>query len=317
MDATTVVLLAVCVALGVALEAYAVRARRAGGLPARSFWLLSAFACLMVVLGFSFRWHEHYLHFGFLHLTATLFFIALPFVLRVFVPDKDAFPRRHNTVVWAMTAVVLVFTLFKFSYVVTYGLPVYQVLPLNACNLAAVAIIVRPFLSNARLDNYLLCFGLLGFFMNLIMGVRYGLDQNFYTDVVYESNITHNIFVTYCVYMLLSGAIRPDVKRSLQNMFWLIPLFVVYVFTNQIYRFNFFYTGVYENPVVGLYHLFPTFDARLFGFTFEFNPLYYVVVLVATAVVLWLLVWGLSVIARRLDARATARASEGTPSGIG
>lgn len=289
----TISLIVICTAVAGALAWLAWRGHRRGTISTRGLIVTGGFAVVLVAMGVGFIGHAHYLHFGFLHITSTLFFLGLALVLKVFIPDKDTYARRHKIAVGVLTGIVAFFTLFKFTYIYHYGMSVYEVAPLNACNLVAVLIILRPWWRNTLFDNYIICFGLLGGVMNLLIGTRYGWDQDFYTDIVYESNITHNIFLTYCLYMLLSRAIVPNVKRSLQNLWWLVPLFFVYVFTNQIYRYNYFFTGVYDNPILGIYQLFPTFDIRLGGTPFELNPLYYLIVLSLTALVLWGLAKGL------------------------
>jgi len=260
---------------------------------------LCVFGISQVLLGISFLGYEHYTQYGFLHIMSTFTAVALPFVLRILVPDKDKSPRFHKAILYTLSAVILFFTLFKFTYIYKYDYSLYEVLPLNICNLAAVFICIRPFWKNRQFDNYILCFGLLGGFFNLILGTRYGLDQNFFTDIVYESNLTHNLFFTYCLYAFVSGEIRPNVRASLLNMCWLTPLFGVFVFTNQIFQFNFFFTSVYQNPILSIYNLFPTFRITLFQNVFEINLLYYLLVLLASTLTLGLLVFGLDRAATR------------------
>ena len=300
MDELTASLIVIFSLLGILCMIIAARIYRNGDIGREKLVFLLFFGVILILLGFAFIWHKHYMKYGFLHDMITLFVFALPFVLVIFIPDKDQFPARHHAVIYAMTAVILFFTAFKFTYIRIYGMSLYEVLPLNLCNLVAVMIAIRPFWRNRLFDNYILCFGLLGGIFNILLGTRYGFSENFYTDIVYESNITHNMFISYSLYMLLSMEIKPDFRRSLQNMYWLIPVFCVFVFTNQIYQFNFFFTSIYENPILAIYNLFPTFDITLINRVYEINLIYYLIVIFSAGVVLWVLAWILERAARKL-----------------
>jgi hypothetical protein len=52
--------------------------------------------------------------------------------------------------------------------------------------------------------------------------------------------------------------------------------------SNQTYRFNFF-TSKYENPIIGIYNLFPVFNVTVFNTVFEIGPFYYALIVASCA----------------------------------
>jgi hypothetical protein len=266
------------------------------------FFFLLAFALILALLAVSCLGYENYKHFGFMHIMLTLAAFCCPFALKIFFPDKDKNKTAHKIIMYTLTAFILLFTIYKFFYIIFLDATLYQVLPLNVCNIAAVFIIARPFIKSKALDNYILCFGFLGGILNILIGTCYGGNfffGNFFKDTffensryffgnIFESNMVHNLLIVYSLYALLSKEIVPDVKTSLKNLYWLVPIYIVFIFTNQIYEFNFFFTGAYDNPVIFLYDMFPTFDLTLFGFRFEINLLYNLVSVGISVLILYL-----------------------------
>jgi len=218
--------------------------------------------------------------FNLLHLHLIVVCAYLPFVLHIMIKSETG----HKAVMYSFAGLMAIFLSMKFFY----DMPVYQMIPLNVCNLAAVFVVLRPFYKNKILDNYLLIFAFLGSIANIVLGAEYG--RSFFVPQIFESNMVHHLFLTLTIYMMLKKEVVPDIKLACKNFIWIVPCFAVLVFTNEIWKFNFFYTSRYENPILAIYNVFPKFDVNILGQNFEFNPIYYVVVIAAT----FGLVYGLS-----------------------
>jgi hypothetical protein len=66
------------------------------------------------------------------------------------------------------------------------------------------------------IDNYLLCFGLLGALAYTVAGMVYG--QNLTTAVQYEAIMIHIAYYPYCIYCLFTKTIVANKKDALLNM---------------------------------------------------------------------------------------------------
>jgi hypothetical protein len=241
--------------------------------------------------------------FGFLATSLVLYCILSGFILSfVFTTAKQ------------IKIVLLVFSAIFYWFLVlklTFERPVYELLPLNVCNIVGVLIILRAFYKNNFFDSYIMCFGLLGVFANFFLGDWFSYKDQFYhiyqgtvVDAninvgsitlfslggqVFESNMVHNLYATFCIFLLLSKQMSFTPKLAMKNFFWIVPLYLILIFTNQIYKFNFLYTSQWRNPLNFIYQAFFTKTGFFLG-RFQINLLYDLLIIGGCA----LLLFGLS-----------------------
>jgi hypothetical protein len=272
-------------------------------------YVLSA-AILMLAL----FWHTPYMQFGFLHLSLTAFAISTGFML---LRTKG----KERVVDCVFVAVLIWSSITQWFYPVLYSdRNLYSALPLNICNIVTLLIMARPLytkyikVSKARmLDNYILCFGFLGAVTFFVIGLEFsspGDPIGFFRLRTLESNIMHSFYLTYSIYMLLSGRIVPDKRAAIANIFWIIPLLCVFVFTNQIWRFNFFFTSIYENPLLPIYQMLPSFEVVIGGMVFDINLIYYTLILAGAMMCLYVVAVTFASVNRRLGVQTQALRSE-------
>jgi hypothetical protein len=95
-----------------------------------------------------------------------------------------------------------------------------------------------------------------------------------------------------------------EVKKAMANMIWIIPYFFLFVFINQIWKTDYFFTGVYGvTPpfLVDIYYSMPfRFTLPLNDFPFDINPLYGAFIICSAGVILFIFSSVISTIQRRL-----------------
>jgi hypothetical protein len=182
-----------------------------------------------------------------------------------------------------------------------YGYSFYAILPLHICSLSSVFLIARPFYIKGKkrfsktiarlLDNYLICFAFLGALLNIFLPPAHGFgpELSFFSLQTFESNILHWSFFTVSIYYFMSGEIKPSKKMAVMNLIWIIPVYIAFIFLNSIFVHSFFYTNSYENPILFLYNLFPMGEWQLDRFVVEINPIYWIVIISASALILYLM----------------------------
>lgn len=267
----------------------------------RRFIVSFLFSASTFLLGIAINFHYPYIKFGFLHIALMTWSISLGFLL--------CYNKHKLMVSLVFAAVSLVFLICKFLFIPIYNLTFYQVLPLHICNICTLLIILHPLYSRKfnqnitkMLDNFLLCFGLLGAVTNMVIGVSYsyGTQRNFFSLNTFEASGIHLTYFTFCIYNAISKNIIPSAKAAFKNFVWLLPLFAIFIFTNQIYSHNFFFTNNIDNPVQFLYDIFPIFYATINGFVFEFNLWYLVVLLSVVFVCFALIVSGYTLLYKKV-----------------
>jgi len=226
------------------------------------------FCSSLLLMSLALFYTDKFYRYNPLHVTFILVCISCPFALKVLIRTR----KGHNNFMLAVAAMMCIW-LCKFFY----GIPMFEVLPLNICNLITCMLIIRPFYKNKILDNYILPFAFCGSVANVMAGGDY--HTSFFYIETFETNIIHHSFMAISLYMLLTREVELDVKTAAKNYYWILPYFVLMIFLNNYFKFNYFYTSKYENPLLGIYNLFPTFDLNLFNFAFEINLGYYLVLL--------------------------------------
>jgi uncharacterized membrane protein YwaF len=244
------------------------------------------------------------------HLLLTATFIYLGFILHFYIRSA----RGHKIVLWAFAAAALFFAAIKFDLRTSFpDRTWWQQMPLNVCNLVTVFIAVRPLVKSRMTDNYLVCFGIIGAFINIFLGLTYNIP--FFSVKAFESIVGHLIFFSYGIYCLLKGDIQASWRSALKNVAWMIPLMVVLIVVNEFMPANHFFTGTTENPALFLYNLFPTFTVIASdGAVLQFNLIYNFVVLALALSLMTGFAKGAAVIQRKrgiVPQEETSELSEG------
>lgn len=203
--------------------------------------------------------------------------------------------KERRAVLLSITAVEVFFALWKLTAFT--DLPVIARLPLNVCNILVILLALRCVIKSPVLENYILCFGIIAGLVSYLIGAFY--DDNpavssfgggfFYSRMI-EATLLHDLFLVYCVYAFLKKIIIVKISRAMQNMLWIVPLFAVFSFCNQIWKTDFFFTGVHgitPEFLIAIYYAVPfRFTLTLGGRIFEVNPLHSLLVLGATSLIL-------------------------------
>jgi hypothetical protein len=128
--------------------------------------------------------------------------------------------------------------------------------------------------------------------------------MGFFSSRMLEGALLHNLFLTYCGYAFITKSIVVDRRSAMLNMRWIIPLFAVFSFCNQIWETDFFFTGVYgitPQFLIDLYYTVPLrFQITVNHTAFDVHVLYSLFLIGATAAVLWAVSTVLSGLQRRV-----------------
>jgi hypothetical protein len=302
--------------------------------PWKTVFLTAWFALITKVTGIAFVTAGDYRQFGFLALSLAAWCFTLPFMLFHFFPGKKA----EKIINWVMTGIFFVLFLVKLSFTVFAFEPsnvvvsAYEILPLNICNLVAILILLRPFLKIDLLDNYLLVFGIVGFFINQLLGDWFSNKEqfigalndfvntgslNFFNPRTLESSLVHDFYIIYVLYLILTRSVNPNPKKAIWNFVWILPLYYVLVFTNQIFKFNFFFNSEYRNPMAFLYNAMFNLGGFYIG-SFKINFLYDIILLGAIHLGLWVIAYGMKKFQNRFGSKVesvapTAEQHQPTP----
>lgn len=264
----------------------------------KSILFNGGFALCTALLGISFITHYPYNRYNFLHCMIYIWCAYLGFILARHCRSKR-YDLKHSTGQKTKFSAVslffaffyLFFALLKFFTFTDRNF--YLRLPLNVCNIALDIIMLRLFFRNDMLDNYALTLGFLGAVMNFFMGAWHNDSYNpfvlipgemgFYYPQVIESTLIHSFFLSFCIYAFLTGSIVPNPKAMAKNFIWIVPLFAVFVFTNQIYEGDYFFTGTLRDTpplLLAIYNAMPfVFSVKIGGRLFEINILHNLIVI--------------------------------------
>ncbi len=227
--------------------------------------------------------HSNFFRFSFLNFTYLAFFVFLGFLVSHYVKTE----KMKKLADWLFSAVFLFFITIRFFY----DIPLYHKIPLNICNISTLLIIVRPLFKSKMTESYMAFFTIAGVLMNIFLGEFYGNGFEFFYLEGFISNSLHFFFISYIIYLFSKKDVQMDRKSAIKNAVWIVPYYVLLVFLNQIFEYNYFFTSKFRNPILFLYNLFPTFNATISGFTFEFNLIYYAVLLVGVLALLFFFAW--------------------------
>jgi hypothetical protein len=278
-------------------------ARRKTGGKTRVF--LSLFSFVLALQGISFLFYYPFNRFGFLACMLSVTAICCGFILGYFFKAE----RQREAVILVHTAILLFLTVWKL--LCFDDIPFEARLPLNVCNILVLFIFARYFWKSRILDNYIACFGIIAGLVYFAIGVWFddtsatgSFGHGFFYYRMIESAVLHNLFFSYCVYAVITRYIVVDVKKAMANMLWIIPYFFLFVFINQIWKTDYFFTGVYGvTPpfLVDIYYSMPLrFAVSLNGFPFDINPLHGAFIICSAGIILFIFSSMISAIQRRL-----------------
>jgi hypothetical protein len=270
--------------------AYLLFARRKA--KGKAFIFPGLFSLVLVVQGISFLFYYPFNRFGFLACMLSITAIYGGFVLAYFFGSE----RQREIVI--LVHVVLMFFLAVWKLLCFDDIPFVARLPLNVCNILVLFIFARYFFKSPVFDNYIVCFGIIAGITYFNIGSWFddtsatgSFGHGFFYYRMIESAVLHNIFFSYCIYAVVTRHIIVDVKKAMENMIWIVPYFFVFSFINQIWKTDYFFTGVYGvTPpfLVDIYYSMPfRFTLSLNGFPFDINPLYGVFILCSAGAVLF------------------------------
>jgi hypothetical protein len=303
-------LLVLCVASGIVYFFFALRTVRRRNMPGRDavkeLVFHGAFSLILVLQGISFLFYYPFNRFGFLADMLSVSFIYGGFVLARWFRTK----KQQDTVIFAHTALLLFLTVWKL--VCFDDIPFVARFPLNVCNVIIVFIIFRYFYRNDILDNVIICLGIAAALIYFFIGSWFddtaappgSFGHGFFYYRMVESAILHNTFFSFCIYGIVTKWAAVGVKKTMANMLWIVPYFFVFSFINQIWKTDYFFTGVYGvTPpfLIDLYYFWPLrFSVSIGDGVFDVNICHSLFILVSAALALFVLSLLISAVQRRL-----------------
>jgi hypothetical protein len=311
MDAVIArILLVLCTASGTAYFFFALRQTRRRNAPGRAavkdLVFHSAFSLILILQGISFLFYYPFNSFGFLSNMLSVSFIYGGFVLaRWFRTEK-----QRNMVIFAHAALFFFLTVWKLVWF--DDIPFVARFPLNVCNVIIVLIVFRFFYRNDLLDNIIICSGIIAALACFFTGSWFdntaappgSFGHGFFYYRMMESALLHNAFFSFCVYCIVTKFVVVDVKKTMLNMLWIIPYFFVFSFINQIWKTDYFFTGVYGvTPpfLIGLYYFWPLrFSVPIGGSVFDVNICHSLFIIVFASLGLFVFSLLISAVQRRI-----------------
>ena len=255
---------------------------------AGKIFLNGSYVLLLFLLGIAFRFYYPFTRFCFL---ATMFFLVCSWsgvILSLcFTSEKS-----RKIVQYVLVVVLVFFTVAKLFFFTRA--PFVRRLPFNLCNVCVLFIIVQVFHKNKFLDNYVMCFGVLGAIMNYLSGTLFdnvGIDtmgSGFFDILIFESVMLHDLLLVFCIFMFASKNIVINKVMALKNFLWIVPMYVFFIFFNQIFKTDYFFTGVYADTPGFLIDFYNAMPLRFSVNMFEFNLLHAAAIICAAIVVLFI-----------------------------
>jgi hypothetical protein len=270
------------------------------------------FALTLILQGAAFLSYYPYNRFEFL---ANMIFVFFPYagIILGYYFNKE----KQKTVITRTIAGILVFlTIWKLAAFTE--LTFTARMPFNLCNIIVIHLAVRCFFKSRVLDNYIMCFGFIAAGINYFIGAFYddtasisSLGQGFFYYRMLESALLHNLISAYCSYSFITESIIVNRKSAMLNMCWIIPLFVIFSFCNQIWKTDFFFTGVYgvtPQFLIDIYYAFPLrFQVTINHVSFDVHILYSLFLIGAAGAALWIVSAVLGGLQEKLRGRLESR----------
>ena len=259
----------------------------------KTFFVFLFWALNIILMATSMIWHYPISRYSPLHLLSVSFFIYTGFILLYF-------KKYSRTIAWTFSVLFLVMNLIKIPYHWLYGHSWYSLLPLQICGISGLLIILRPFYTRnmtserrknwaQRLDNYILCLGILGAVLNVpLSDVHTFGDFSYFRLWTFEANVMHWLFFTYVIYMFLAKEIKANRKLAFSNLYWIVPMYILLIYPNAAFDGWFFYTHSERNPIAFLFNLFNYSVWEIGSVSVQINPLYWLTVILLSGIFLFL-----------------------------
>jgi hypothetical protein len=216
-----------------------------------------------IIFSSCFSWSKNVSQWGITDFIFTFYVISYGFYLVFFANGK----KQNKIILWFFSGFYIIFLFwrfisiseigFRFRAEISSGWSWYDVLPLNICNITQLFIIAKPLYDLNKnkkltkvLDQYILFFSLIGFLSYFLVGMKWNLalwDETMFFDRIGY----HYFFITYFIFVYGKKIIIPNKWIAIKNMFWIIPIYFILVFTNQIFYGYHFFTGYYRTPLFG------------------------------------------------------------------
>ncbi|MDR1929204.1 MAG: hypothetical protein LBQ44_01110 [Treponema sp.] len=299
------ILLVLCAVAGTVYFFFVLKRLRNSG-TVKDLVFHGVFALVLILQGVSFLYYYPFNRFGFLADMLSITFIYGGLILAYWCRTAE----QRNLVVFAHTALLLFLTVWK---LISFDdIPFVARFPFNVCNVIILFIIFRYFYRNEVLDNIIICLGIAAAVIYFVIGSWFddtaappgSYGQGFFYYRMIESAVLHNTFFSFCIYGIATKLVLVDVKKTMMNMLWIIPYFFVFSFINQVWKTDYFFTGVHGvTPpfLVDLYYFWPLrFSIPLAGTAFDVNICHSLFILGAAAAALFVFSSAISAVQRRI-----------------
>ena len=235
---------------------------------------------------------------SYLAIMNTIFLSYLGFILAYHFRST----KSQRIIFYIFTGLFMFFTIWKF---VSFDeLTFIQRMPLNVCNILIIFMVICSIKRVNFLEQYIVCFALLAGLINLLLGGFYDdtpsgiaihalrpeqAEWGYFNERFLEAALLHGMFLTMGIYSIMRKYVKVDVKKSMINLLWIVPLFFVFVFMNQVWDTDFFFTytnGATPGFLISIYHIWPL-QFTIGGF--EVNILHSLFIITLSSLVLFLL----------------------------
>jgi len=211
--------------------------------------------------------------------------------------------RKQAKIIFSIITYILV-ALTIWKLICFTELSFVQRLPGNVCNILIIFCVICLFKRVKTLEQYIVIFGLVAGIINILIGGFYNdnptgavLDTvsqlGYYHYRFLEATYLHNIFFTLAIYCYITKYIKIDWKKSLLNMVWIVPLFIIYSFLNQVWQTDYFFTGtkgITPQFLIDIYNSMP----GIFKIgNLEVNILHSLFLLTTVTIIIFLISFGL------------------------
>ncbi|MDR0383988.1 MAG: YwaF family protein [Christensenellaceae bacterium] len=254
-------------------------------------------AIIGVFFAFSFLafalFHSPWKAFGFLHIYGLLMSLALPFAI-AYLCSKDISLAKRIALILSIILALSPLTRPFFLPLVRENMSEIKswdmAIPFNLCNISAILYLIAVLTDNQVIKNYMITFGLFGGLINNVQA--HNTDRGtFWFYLTWESYFVHVLIIVIPIFMLLTNQIKPNIKKAMWNVTWILPFFLLAGFLiNPAWKTNFHFTvpNSFTKAVI------PTMTEPWIIFGQPVDPIFMIGVLIMTAIactLLYILSW--------------------------
>lgn len=208
--------------------------------------------------------------FSFLHIYGLLSTLIMPFVLAYLCKGTNwakgiAIALSLVIFISPITRPIFLPKVRKMTSIASWDMAI----PFNVCNISALIYIFGVVTKSQVIKNYMITFGLFGGIINNVDAHNTHIPT-FWYYLTWESYFVHSIIIVIPIFMVLTGQIKPDIKKAYVNALWLLPFYIFAgFFLNPLWKTNFHFT---KPSSVG--ELLPQMSHPLHIFGEPVDPLY-------------------------------------------